>query len=145
MTMDSSKVQNGTLKCANTNDSSLDFDARTVGDVYDDFKILVKTIRNNVSSRSDINAFVTSYQDEMNAVVCVIVGDDKDEKKLTPELTEIMRLCRNRAVSHRGTLKLRFFKPVELINTSTYKIPWDDVKEARELKLKEEIQAEEAE
>lgn len=114
MTQDASKVQNGTLKCTGTNNAGLKFDARKVGNIYDEFDTLIKTV-NKYINFEEIPGYAFGVKNEKLkfATVKVVLHNANFIDPLREPILNLMRHVRPIVTSHDVKLSLDFLIPLE--------------------------------
>lgn len=107
MTQDASKIQNDTISAPGTNDTSLDFDPRMVGDIYNEFAQEVDTINRYLKS-SKVKGEAQGIEDEKSkkATIIVTLENKADLIKVEEEITKQIRMERLKMTSYRVELSL---------------------------------------
>lgn len=107
MTQDASKIQNDTISAPGTNDTSLDFDPRMVGDIYNEFAQEVDTINRYLKS-SKVKGEAQGIKDEKSkkATIIVTLENKADLIKVEEEITKQIRMERLKMTSYRVELSL---------------------------------------
>lgn len=126
MVEDNTKIQNGTLNCTGTNDTSLEFDARSVGEVFTGFNKTMKSITRYLKFKG-VKASVSSLKSEINSEVALIVTlqNREDLKSVEKEILGQMRMNRLKMTSRRVTVHLVFKDMHNLETLEDYIVPWD--------------------
>lgn len=109
MVEDNTKIQNGTLNCTGTNDTSLEFDARTVGGIYKEFDTLVKTINKYINSSGILGyAYGDKSEKYKYATITIVLHDVNDIETLKKPVLNLIKAVRSLITAHDVELNLQF-------------------------------------
>lgn len=109
MVEDNTKIQNGTLNCTGTNDTSLEFDARTVGGIYKEFDTLVKTINKYINSSGILGyAYGDKSEKYKYATIIIMLHDVNDIETLKKPVLNLIKAVRSLITAHDVELNLQF-------------------------------------
>ena len=112
MVEDNTKIQNGTLNCTGTNDTSLDFDARTVGGIYKEFDTLVKTINKYLNSSGILGyAYGDKSEKYKYATITIVLHDVNDIETLKEPVRNLIKSVRSLITAHDVDVILEFSTP----------------------------------
>jgi hypothetical protein len=113
MVEDNTKIQNGTLNCTGTNDTSLEFDARTVGGIYKEFDTLVKTINKYINSSGILGyAYGDKSEKYKYATIIIMLHDVNDIETLKKPVRNLIKAVRSLITAHDVELNLKFETPL---------------------------------
>lgn len=113
MVEDNTKIQNGTLNCTGTNDTELDFDARKVGNIYNEFDTLVKTINKYINSSGILGyAYGDKSEKYKYATVIIMLHDVNDIETLKKPVLNLIKAVRSLITAHDVEVELQFKTPL---------------------------------
>lgn len=126
MVEDSTKIYNGTIKATGTNNTELDFDARKVGNIYNEFDTLVKTINKYINSSGILGYAFSSINEKLKfATIRIVLHNLQDADSLRKPVLNLMKSVRSLVTAHDVKLNLEFIFPIDYTLYKRETVEWD--------------------